>query len=561
MGIKDVGASSVHHKRLHITTAIKVATTVLLLASGAVVTETPTYLFAGLLETCAAFLLSDWLLRRSYVLGYLVNSVLLLVINVQAAMLFFAASFVTPIMISNLFNLADLAGQAGTYIGATVLVLFISFLPITSFGDIPFLGTWGVIGVAALLELTALLGFGSWASPLGSTAALVAKWDRYASLMEHHALEDGGVDNPSFRENAQAYYCEEVLGGITRPTNLPERPNVIVIFTEGLSQSIIDDERGIMPNVARYQEASLAFSNYYNHTAATLKGLNGQLYSGFQLNDLDSNALISIQDIMGEAGYRTTFVNTEPHNEVWSDFLAHMNFQNTVGESVTGTYSLTGDIMSDFEAYQTLQSVVEEEAAEDEPFFICIYTFGTHATYDSPDITFGDGSDAELNKFYNCDYQFGQFMDWLERSGLSRNTVVVFTSDHATYRDLSFIAAFPDYDRSHYFLDAMPCFYYYSGIEAETIDVGGRNSLDFAPTLLDYLDVSGENYFMGASLFLEPDTVSSPQEGLLPMDMVYFDGTNIATSGGPSVEAIEGADLSPYMDEIVDYVSVSRVPL
>ncbi|MBR2581374.1 MAG: hypothetical protein IKE39_09985, partial [Cutibacterium sp.] len=127
--------------------------------------------------------------------------------------------------------------------------------------------------------------------------------------------------------------------------------------------------------------------------------------------------------------------------------------------------------------------------------------------------------------------------------------------------DLSFIAAFPDYDRSHYFLDAMPCFYYYSGIEAETIDVGGRNSLDFAPTLLDYLDVSGENYFMGASLFLEPDTVSSPQEGLLPMDRIYFDGTNVAASGGSSVEAIEGADLSPYMDEIVDYVSVSRVPL
>ncbi|MCD8068033.1 MAG: GBS Bsp-like repeat-containing protein, partial [Lachnospiraceae bacterium] len=45
-----------------------------------------------------------------------------------------------------------------------------------------------------------------------------------------------------------------------------------------------------------------------------------------------------------------------------------------------------------------------------------------------------------------------------------------------------------------------------TGMEPETIDVGGRNSLDLAPTILDYLDISAENYFLGESLFSETGT-------------------------------------------------------
>lgn len=52
-------------------------------------------------------------------------------------------------------------------------------------------------------------------------------------------------------------------------------------------------------------------------------------------------------------------------------------------------------------------------------------------------------------------------------------------------------------------LDQIPFLIYYKGITPETIDADGRNSLDFAPTVLDYLDISAPNYFLGESLFVQ----------------------------------------------------------
>lgn len=40
-----------------------------------------------------------------------------------------------------------------------------------------------------------------------------------------------------------------------------------------------------------YEDRSFNFINYYNHTAATYRGLIGQLYSGHQYNNNDENTL------------------------------------------------------------------------------------------------------------------------------------------------------------------------------------------------------------------------------------------------------------------------------
>ena len=72
---------------------------------------------------------------------------------------------------------------------------------------------------------------------------------------------------------------------LKKPNNLPESPNVILIFVEGMSQHIIDDERNIAPNIREVQSKSLNFKNYYNHTFATYAGIIGQLYSGYQLQN------------------------------------------------------------------------------------------------------------------------------------------------------------------------------------------------------------------------------------------------------------------------------------
>jgi membrane-anchored protein YejM (alkaline phosphatase superfamily) len=115
-----------------------------------------------------------------------------------------------------------------------------------------------------------------------------------------------------------------------KPDNLTENPNVVIIFTEGLSQNIVTDDRNIMPNVSELEKKSLFFENYYNHTFPTYRGLIGQLFSGYQLQNYDENTLISVQEAFRKKGYHTSIINTEPLNLNFASFLESLGVDDVV---------------------------------------------------------------------------------------------------------------------------------------------------------------------------------------------------------------------------------------
>lgn len=86
---------------------------------------------------------------------------------------------------------------------------------------------------------------------------------------------------------------------------------------------------------------------------------------------------------------------------------------------------------------------------------------GTHASFNSVNVTYGDGKTSILNRFYDADVQIGKFMENFEKSPLFEDTLVIFTADHATYVDADFEDAFPDYEREVVGLDRIPLIFYY----------------------------------------------------------------------------------------------------
>ena len=298
-----------------------------------------------------------------------------------------------------------------------------------------------------------------------------------------------------------------------------------------------------MPNVANYQSKSLRFTGYYNHTFATYRGLIGQLYSGYQLSDFDSNSLISVQSILADEGYDTCFINTEPDNDDFSEYLNNMNFNEVIGDD----YECNGmaDSISDGDAYGILFDEAINKYETGNPFFIAIYTFGTHASLDSTEQLFGDGSSAELNKFYDADYQFGEFMEKFINSPLYDNTIVVFTAYHATYQEASFNEAFSDYTRQFHSIDEIPFFIYHKEVEPSSISVSGRNTLDFAPTILDYIDVSAPNYFIGSRLFC--------QQAQSVYEAYYNDSFVSYSTANCMMVPITGSQLSDFEAYLTEY--------
>ncbi|MDO4805551.1 MAG: sulfatase-like hydrolase/transferase [Lachnospiraceae bacterium] len=507
-------------KLLTCTTAIKYAFSAGLIAFAYSQIGDGRYLIAGYLELAAIFLISNALIRKKRIAGWVVNGILLLALNVQMAVLTFGNTYISLVMMTNLDSVQDLAGQAFVYGTAIASAVILSFLPAKDI-RIKRTAEARLLALVLVCELAFTMFCGSSFSPI------YAYWTLAAQKIEAQAPQrniQAGVNYTEFFHNttvAQKY---------KKPEELPENPNVIVIFTEGLSENIIEDKRHIMANVAAYENKSVHFENYYNHTFATYRALSGQLYSGYQLNNYDANSLISLQDILADKGYTTTFINTETRNLNFTNYLIEMGFDEVLSDPEVVSNG-PADSISDKDAYELLYDTVVAQGKEDRPFFTAIYTFGTHTSLDSPDEVFGDGSDSILNKFYNLDLQFGKFMQKFMKSDLAENTVIFFTADHAAYQDRLFNISFPDYERVHTELDRIPFFIYYKGIEPLAVDVEGRNTLDFAPTVLDFLDISENNFFLGTTLFSGLDNNNN-------YDTIFADSAVYAITRGAEIRKL-----------------------
>lgn len=474
----------------------------------------------SLIELIIITILVNMLFRFGRRLANVVKFFLLLFFNIQIFVLLFSGTYTTLIMVTNLASIEALSGNAGLYITSTILVLFFSAIPTKEFKINKlhsfFLFTFVILIEFILLSITQI-SFSPSYSIVGLTKEL------YSQYQTQKRIEN----MPNYTSE---FYREEIDDAIKAPETLGENPNIVLIFTEGLSQNIIDDRRNIMPNLASFQSQSIDFENYFNHTFATYRGIQGQLYSGYQFKNEEKNTLTSVQEILKKNGYITTFINSEPKNSTFTKYLDDFEF-----DSLITSTELNGpaETVTDKDLYEQLFSEMENLSSTGEPFFIATYTFGTHISLDSPNAMYQDGDNALLNRFYNLDAQFGIFFEKFKESQLSKNTIIIFTSDHATFVDNDFRESFPNYKRNHGMVDEIPLYIYFSGVQPLEIDVNGRNSLGLAPTILDLVDISDSNYFLGNSLF--------------NVNMNIFDTTFVSETTRLSTNRVtDGAHILPF---------------
>lgn len=524
----------------------------LLLPAMAVVVHGMTwrYLVIAWTEVLLIAFLTNLLCHVKSWLGYLFNVPALLFMNVQFAVLYWGSTFVSAVMLANLDSVNAISGKFLAYGITVVMVLLFSFLPVAALPGGQ--KTSIALGIAAMIfyggvVLTGIIEY----SPYRAVYMLYQQMQRsrLAAGVVEEAVNDMTAGTEGITEqplDKNEFYSDFVSDYIRKPENIPDSPNVILIFVEGMSQNIIDDTRNIMPNVAALQEQSLRFTNYYNHTFATYMGLSGQLYSDYQRKNYDANPLVSVQDIFKSYGYGTVFINTEPENKEFSEYLANFGFDELLADA--GRADGMADALSDKAAYEMLLETALVKKEEEAPFFLAMYSFGTHATLDGVHEKYEGGSNALLNRFYDLDVQIGSFMDQFSKSALAEDTIVILTSDHATYQDADFVTAFPDYKREDPSLDCMPLMIYYEGVSPQSYDANGRNSLDLAPTILDFLDMSAPNYFLGDSLFA-PESRS--------LYDTYFESMGICydTSGG-EVRLLSAQQMQEFEKQLAKYYAL-----
>ncbi len=298
------------------------------------------------------------------------------------------------------------------------------------------------------------------------------------------------------------------------------KDNLILIFLEGFSSEVIDKK--LTPNLINLEGKGLDIKNYFSHTAATFRGIRGQLISGYQLaqgytedgkgigqlskaeiGEKFKNRPRGLPTIFNERGFKTSFISPHSNKDQLLQTMFYTGFQTGFGYEDFG-YSSD---MTDKQLFEVL--LKESKKLENsQPFFICTYFFGTHHGLDSPDIKFGDGKNSYLNKFHNADYWLGNFIREFNKSSISKNTVIVITADHSTYPTPLFNKTFNL--KKKYFVGRIPLIFYKKGMEPIKVDVDFRNSLSLAPTILDLYHFDNEKVsFLGKSIFSDDTTVFS----------------------------------------------------
>ena len=123
------------------------------------------YALISLTELMIIASLSDLVLKKKRIWGIVLNDILVLIYNIQMAMLFYGNTYILLVMLTNIASLKDLSGKALSYGIGIISVLIFSFIPIRRirYHD----NEWALktlsCGLAA--ELFATLLFGNMFSP------------------------------------------------------------------------------------------------------------------------------------------------------------------------------------------------------------------------------------------------------------------------------------------------------------------------------------------------------------------------------------------------------------
>ena len=308
-------------------------------------------------------------------------------------------------------------------------------------------------------------------------------------------------------------------------------PNVIVIFTEGTSTRLIGayggHYPGLTPNIDRLAARSMRVDDYFNHTAATYRGLIGQLssgyvyYGGYGKHGWETTAggraastirRRTLPTILGEHGYQSYFFSPHAAHLPFTAMLGTLGFDQVFNADSIGHGLLDDDYhtragtdsLDDASLFRGLVAFLKRRQTSSEPFFIGIYNIGTHAFIrtDKYDVRYGDSQNPVLNGLHNYDHAIGLFLDYFLHSPYAASTIVVFTADHATYPDADYRAV-AGAGLQPYFVDRVPLliddpFH----LLPREWNADARNSLDLAPTLLQLLGIqAARNSFLGRSLF------------------------------------------------------------
>jgi len=330
---------------------------------------------------------------------------------------------------------------------------------------------------------------------------------------------------------------------------LKKHPHIIIITADGLnaaSMSVYGYERDTTPRIRELAETSLVAENAFTNSGST-PGSIVSLFTGkypatahvlYPPDILQGeNAYQHLPGILREQGYYSVQMSIPKFGDAYTlNFISAFDEANgrRIEEVITQLEFIYRYIPSDFAyflneiTYRLLDRLkhifylktminpytlvmkppdkIEDQLKIDhtieliqksnQPLMVHIHLMGTHGPNFNPSIqTFSKGKDIDTQVSWDADFyddsilvfdgQIGEIIDELKKQGMYENSIIIISSDHGqhwkTYYRIPLIIHFPN------------------GQFKERIKINVQ-TIDIAPTILDYLGIKIPGWMQGKSL-------------------------------------------------------------
>ncbi len=232
---------------------------------------------------------------------------------------------------------------------------------------------------------------------------------------------------------------------------LSDRPNVLLIMIEAASGAHLPSvaaAQGVhsatsMPKLDELAQRHILFTRVISHQRQTNRGEYGILCGDYPKLLTDQSKMSEqvygatrrcLPEVLREEGYATVYIQSAPLGFMLKDqFMKKAGFEELIGDPwFERSYART-DWGVDDKAFfeQSLGRLIELHDAE-RPFFATLLTVGTHHPFTFPDAATTEGAHTPQERAFRwADDALADFLVWLERRGVLRDTVVIITSDES----------------------------------------------------------------------------------------------------------------------------------
>ncbi|WP_413627049.1 LTA synthase family protein [Fructilactobacillus vespulae] len=361
--------------------------------------------------------------------------------------------------------------------------------------------------------------------------------------------------------------------------------NVFIIHLESFQQFLIDykvDGKEVTPNINKFyhNQNTLAFDNFYHQVAQGKTSdaetmLENSLYGLPQGSAMVSygaqNTYQAAPSILNQDGYSSasfhgdvpTFWNRNNAYKSWGyEYFFSSSYYKNKPEYNVG-YGMKDKIFFD-QSIKYIQQLPQ-------PFYAKMITLTNHYPYeldkqntDFPATNTGDSTvDPYVQTAHYLDQSFGEFQDYLEKSGLAKNSVVVLYGDHygisnnhrPAIAKLLGKKSVNKYDLAQF--QKVPFMINGSNINGK-VDHTYGGEIDVLPTLLHLLGVNNDNMIQFGH-----DLLSANNQQIVPFRNGDFVSKQYTKVGGTIYDTSTGKEIKPddeqkkQIQTIQDYVNDS----